>query len=207
MQRGANLTPDLFVPSSIWSHNTGGKLLAYGVKKDNFALLRDRLEQVELEAEEQYQNPNATSDPKIQALEFLIVTFDSIQTAMASHIPYIHAVKKPAIITRNNIEKIGAKIKKYGHSVVKRATRAASSSQKVSDPSDYNQMVRDVVAISLAFSKRASLASPEELSEGLGDVLARAHSFYRDVVCSIIIEDLRLHMQRCIKHETVYIVE
>lgn len=60
----------------------------------------------------------------------------------------IHAVKKPIKLTRTNMEKLGAKIKKYGvndplmalvlvlipqpgHSVVKKATRATSASQKV----------------------------------------------------------------------------
>ncbi|XXQ36001.1 B box-type domain-containing protein [Plasmodiophora brassicae] len=194
MEHGASFTGELFIPSSLWSQNAGAKLLAYGVKKENFAILREKLELLE-----------ADDDPALaeaKALEVLVVALDQIQTTMSQHIPYIHAVKKPIKLTRTNMEKLGAKIKKYGHSVVKKATRATSASQKVSDPTDYNQMVREIVSMAIALNNRGAQASPDELVDGLGEVLARANAFFRDVLCSVIVEDLRIEMHRHIKQET-----
>lgn len=56
--------------------------------------------------------------------------------------------------------------------------------------------------MAIALNNRGAQASPDELVDGLGEVLARANAFFRDVLCSVIVEDLRIEMHRHIKQET-----
>lgn len=46
-------------------------------------------------------------------LELLVVALNLIQTTMAQHIPYIHAVKKPLTgqLHKSNLGKFGAKLR------------------------------------------------------------------------------------------------
>jgi len=181
----ANLTPSLRIPKEIWDL-TKHKIQAFPVKSSNFALLATKFDEVQ----------NA-SESDTSALFDLSEMLDSIQNSLSQYLTYIHTIKISPKAPVSKFGKMGAQMRKYGHSIVKKATRATSTAHKAADES-YLGLIKRILNSAEYFD---SLERNAE-SDLYKDVLLRIREFFRDVFCSIIVTDIREVLKKYLKEES-----
>jgi len=183
-----NLTPVLTLPKAIWTHSNV-KIPAYQEKKKHFTTLNENLQSVVTLAQ---MDPESFEKSLLE----LVVVLETIQNALSIHLSYVHGVKKHLPLPKTKLGYVGHKMKKYGHSLVKKATRATISSVKLKDDS-YQSTVFQILVQAQIFESLSEDSDPD-LGQ-LRDVFDRIQRFFRDVFCTIVITDLRQMVQRYVK--------
>eukprot|EP00475_Leptophrys_vorax_P013417 TRINITY_DN19823_c0_g1_i1.p1 TRINITY_DN19823_c0_g1~~TRINITY_DN19823_c0_g1_i1.p1 ORF type:complete len:748 (-),score=191.75 TRINITY_DN19823_c0_g1_i1:40-2283(-) len=189
IEEGVALTPKIFVPREVWFQKDL-KLPAYSVKNTLFAQLLEKLRVVSTNVE----------DPEkfIKSMAELVDSLATIQNGLAQHLTYIHGIKKAVEIPNTQIGKFGAGIKKFGHSLVKKATRATAASAKVDSDGGYAGVIMQILALGELFESWEKDLE-KELVDSLGEVFGRVKEFFREVFLAILLTDLKSMLKKYIK--------
>eukprot|EP00455_Lapot_gusevi_P037628 TRINITY_DN4223_c0_g1_i9.p1 TRINITY_DN4223_c0_g1~~TRINITY_DN4223_c0_g1_i9.p1 ORF type:complete len:296 (+),score=82.92 TRINITY_DN4223_c0_g1_i9:70-957(+) len=191
---GAYLSPALYLSRKVWLQS-GAKYHAYQQKKENFELLQASLARI-------IQFDTFRADELKNALVEFCIELEHIQNNLCAHLSYISEVKRSS----KNQKSWGDSVMRIGHSLVKRATRAASTIQKVDDSSDYINLIREICQQSTIIEgwivHFEGKTAHEPLAETVITLLQRVTDFFQAVFCSVVIRDMKSVLARYVKHCT-----
>lgn len=177
---GTQLTSTLSLPKAIWTH-PNVKIPAYQEKTKHFTLLNEHLQSVVSLAQVDIVAFGKSLVDFVEVLE-------TIQNALSAHLNYIHAVKKDKQEPTTRLGYVGQKMRKYGHSLIKKATRATVSSVKLKDDS-YQATLYQILVHAQLFE---TILEDGDEFEHMRVVFDRIQDFFKDVFCTVLMNDLKL---------------
>jgi len=207
MQHGSYMSPDarVFVPRRVWLQK-GGRFAAMSAKLDCAQCLVAELQKVRAVPDFQQATPVG------KELERFCETLDALQTSLARLLPCVPETKGNAAETsKSTMSSLTERFKGLAKTLDKTAARLGAMPSRPNDPTEYVSALVGVFDACAFLEEWIDFYIKAASSTSTGaEVLERLHrcaTFFYEVVCAFVIQDLDALIQRHMRKALVGFVK